>query len=40
MDSGMRRTIPLANAEQCQEFDDNLVKRLAKVIQILPNMED
>jgi hypothetical protein len=32
--------IPLANIEQDQKFDDALVERLAKVLKVLPNLED
>ena len=40
MDSSMGRPIPLANIEQDQKFDDALVERLAKVLKVLPNLED
>ena len=40
MDSIMGSPIPLANIEIDQKFDDVLVERLAKVIQVLPNLED
>ena len=36
----MGRPIPLANIEHDQKFDDSLVQRLAKVIEVLPNLED
>lgn len=40
MDSSMGRPIQLANMEQDQKFDDALVERLAKVLKVLPNLED
>jgi hypothetical protein len=40
MNSSMGRPIPLANIEQDQKFDDALVERLAKVLKVLPNLED
>jgi hypothetical protein len=40
MDSSMVSPIPLVNIEQNRKFDDALVKQLAKVIEILPNLED
>jgi len=40
MDSIMERSIPLANIEQDQKFDDALVEQLAKILKILPNLED
>lgn len=40
MDSSMGRPIQLANIEQYQKFDDALVERLAKVLKVLPNLED
>jgi len=40
MDSSMRRPILLANIEQDQNFDTALVKLLAKVLKVLPNLED
>jgi hypothetical protein len=40
MDSSMGSPIPLANIEQNQKFDDALVERLAKVIDVLPNLEN
>jgi hypothetical protein len=36
----MGSLISLANMEIDQKFDDALVERLAKVIQVLPNLED
>jgi len=36
----MGRPIPLANLEQDQKFDVALVERLAKVIEVLQNLED
>lgn len=32
--------LPLANIEQDQEFDDNLIAQLAEVLSFLPNLED
>jgi hypothetical protein len=40
MDSIMGRTLPLVNIEHDQKFDDALVKRLAEIIDFLPNLED
>ena len=40
MESIMRRLFPLANIEQDQKFDAVLVKRLAKILEFLPNLED
>jgi hypothetical protein len=40
MDSIMGRQFPLVNLEHDQKFDDALVKRLAKIIEVLPNLED
>ena len=40
MASSMGNPIPLANIEQKQKFDDALVQRLAKVIEVLSNLED
>jgi hypothetical protein len=40
MNYGMGRSIPLANLEHDQKFDNALVERLAKVIKVLPNLED
>jgi hypothetical protein len=40
MDSIMGRQSPLANVERDQKFDDALVKRLAKILEDLPNIED
>ena len=40
MNSGMGSPIPLADIEQDQKFDDRLVEQLAKVIKVLPNLED
>ena len=40
MNCGMGRSIPLANLEHDQKFDAALVERLAKVIEVLPNLED
>ena len=36
----MQYAIPLADIEQYQKFDDALVQLLAKVIEVLPNLED
>jgi hypothetical protein len=36
----MGRPITLANIEQEQKFDDALVARLAKVLKVLPDLED
>jgi hypothetical protein len=40
MDSIMGNPFPLADIEQNQKFDDALVEQLAKVIEVLPNLED
>jgi hypothetical protein len=40
MDSIMGRLIPLVNLEHDQKFDAALVERLAKVIEVLPDLED
>jgi len=40
MNSSMGCPIPLANLEQDQKFDVALVERLAKVIEVLQNLED
>jgi hypothetical protein len=40
MDFSMGRPIPLANLERDQKFDAALVERLAKVIEVLQNLED
>jgi hypothetical protein len=40
MASIMGNPIPLANIEQNQKFDDALVQQLAKVIEVLSNLED
>jgi hypothetical protein len=36
----MRSTIPLANIEDDQKFDSDLLKRLARVVEMLQNLED
>jgi len=40
MDSIMVSPIPLANIEIDEEFDDVLVEHVAKIIEVLPNLED
>jgi hypothetical protein len=40
MDYIMGRPIPLANIEVDQKFDYALVEQLAKIIEVLPNLED
>ena len=40
MESIMGRLFPLVNIEHNQKFDAALVKRLAKIIEFLPNLED
>jgi hypothetical protein len=40
MDSIMGRQSPLVNIEHDQKFDDALVKRLAKILEELQNLED
>jgi hypothetical protein len=40
MDSSMGWLFPLVNIEQDQTFDNALVKRLAKILEFLPNIED
>lgn len=40
MESIMERRFSLADIEQNQKFDAALVKRLAKIIDFLPNLED
>jgi hypothetical protein len=36
----MGSPIPFANIEQNQNYDDDLVKQLARVIEVLPDLED
>ena len=36
----MGRRVSLADIEKDQKFDSALVKRLAKVLEVLPNAED
>jgi len=36
----MGKPVPLANIEQDQKSDDDLVKRLAKILEELPNLDD
>jgi hypothetical protein len=36
----MGRPLQLVNIEHDQKFDSALVKRLAKIIEFLPNLED
>jgi hypothetical protein len=36
----MSGTIPLANLEEDQKFDSDLLKRLAKVVEMLQDLED
>jgi hypothetical protein len=40
MDSIMGRPPPLANIDHEKKFDDDLVKRLAKILEDLQNLED
>jgi hypothetical protein len=40
MDSVMKRFIKLANLENDQKFDADLVEQLSKAIEVLPNLED
>jgi hypothetical protein len=40
MDSIMRKKFPLADIEQNQKFDGALVEQLAKVIEVLPDLEE
>jgi hypothetical protein len=40
MDSIMERLFSLADIEHNQKFDAALVKRLAKIVDFLPNLED
>jgi len=40
MDFIMGMLFPLVNIEHDQKFDDALVKRLAKIIEFLQNLED
>jgi hypothetical protein len=40
MKSIMGRLFPLVNIEQDQKFDAALVKRLAKILEFLPNLEE
>jgi hypothetical protein len=35
----MKKPIPLVNMEQNKKFDDALVQRLAKIIEVLSNLE-
>jgi hypothetical protein len=36
----MGRVIPLTNLEETQEYDPALVKQLAKIVKVLPILED
>jgi hypothetical protein len=36
----MSGTIPLANLEEDQKFDHNLIKRLVKIVEFLQDIED
>jgi len=36
----MRNAVPLANIEEDQKFDQALVKRLARIVEVLQNIED
>jgi hypothetical protein len=40
MDSIMGRQSPPVNIERDQKFDDTIVKRLAKILDVLPNLEE
>ena len=40
MNRFMRFTLPLANIEQDQIFDDVLVQLLSKILAFLPNLEE
>jgi hypothetical protein len=40
MPYSMENYIPLENIEQDQKFDDSLVQKIAKFIEILSNLED
>jgi hypothetical protein len=36
----MRRPIPRTNIEENQKLDRTLLERLAKAVEVLPNLED
>jgi hypothetical protein len=36
----MKPAIPLADIEEDEKFDSDLLKRLAKIVQVLHNLED
>ncbi len=40
MDSIMGRQSPPVNIDKDKKFDDTLVKRLAKILEVLPNIEE
>jgi outer membrane translocation and assembly module TamA len=40
MHPGMRSAIPPVNVEDDQKFDADLLKRLAKIVEALQNIED
>ena len=40
MNSIMGKLIPIMNLEQDQKFDNVLLDRLAKIIEVLPNIEE
>jgi hypothetical protein len=40
MNSIMGKLIPIMDLEQDQKFDNVLVERLVKIIEVLPNIEE
>ena len=40
MNSIMGKLLPIMNLEQDQKFDNVLLDRLAKIIEVLPNIEE
>ena len=40
MHSSMKPAIPLADIEEDQKFDSALLKRLAKIVEVLHDLED
>jgi hypothetical protein len=40
MESNMRSPSPRANLEDDEKFDSDLLRRLAKIVEVLQNIED
>ena len=40
MDSTMKRADPQVNLEDDEKFDSDLLRRLAKIVEVLQNIED